>query len=257
MNQTWRMMLALFPYGGSQRKEITTWVASATLWAARQPDIENGLLLWDIDDTPITMGRNRAVQAAIANNVDILVMLDADMAPDIDRDKPFLPSAFEFIKSRWHIQPNIISAPYLTAGPTYNPVMGRWRHYTEGMQVKASLYTREEAYGMQGIQPCPLQGTGLMALDMRVFTGWQVGDDVVKLPPPWFYYEFTDEFHSFKASTEDMVFTRNLTTLFAKYGLDEIAFVDWDCWAYHVKTQFVGKPDIITIKNVAPLCRGD
>jgi hypothetical protein len=257
MLQQWRVMLALFPYGGSQRKEITTWAASAALWAARQPDIANGLLFWDVDTTPITMGRNRAVQAAIHNEIDILVMLDSDQAPDIDKAHPFLPSAFEFIKSRWHSQPTIISAPYLTGAATYNPVMGRWRHYAEGLEVKASLYTREEAAEMRGIQPCPLQGTGLMALDMRVFTGFQVGEEVVKLPPPWFTYEFTDQYHSFLASTEDMYFTRSLTTLFAKHGLDEIAFVDWDAWAYHVKPEFVGKPDIITIKNVAPLCKGD
>jgi hypothetical protein len=255
LRQAWKMLLARFPYGGMERTEIVDWAATATLWAARQPDIDGGLLQWNINDTPITMCRNRAVLAAIYNNVDILVMIDNDMAPDIERNKPFLPEAFEFIKSRWHQQPTIIGAPYLTAGPAYNPVMGRWR--TDGLQIKADLYTREEAAELRGIQPCPLQGTGLMAIDTRIFTGFEVNGEVVKLPPPWFYYEFSDEHHAQKVSTEDMVFMRNVTTLFAKHGLDEIAFVDWDCWAYHVKTQFVGKPDLITIKNVAPLCRGD
>lgn len=249
------MMLARFPYGGSERTEIVDWTASACLWASRQPDLINGMLLWKINDTPVTMCRNQAVQAAIYNKVDILVLIDSDMAPDIDKEKPFLPAAFEFIKSRWHTAPTIISAPYLTAGPAYNPIMGLWRTHNEGFAVRASLYTREEAAALQGIQPCSLQGTGLMALDMRIFTGFPVGEEVVKLPPPWFYYEFTDEYHAQKASTEDMVFTRNATVLFAQHGI-EIGFVDWDCWAYHVKTEFVGKPEAITLQNVSTKYQG-
>jgi hypothetical protein len=252
--QKWRMMLAMFPYGGTQRKELTPWAMSAALWARGEERIDGDLRYWDQNDTPITMCRNQAVQTAINSGVDILVMVDADMAPDIDRSHPFLPHAFDFILSRWHVAPTIISAPYLTAAPHYNPVMGLWRQYKDGFEIKTDLYTREEAAGFRGIQPCSLQGTGLMAIDMRLFTGFEVGDTMVKLEPPWFYYEYTDATNAIKASTEDMVFTRNVTLLFAKHGL-EIGFVDWDAWAYHVKTQFVDRPHILTLQTVAPLHR--
>ena len=59
MKQTWRRMLARFPYGGTERTEIVDWVASAALWAHKQPDIEGELKLWHINDTPVTMSRNR------------------------------------------------------------------------------------------------------------------------------------------------------------------------------------------------------
>ena len=254
MRQTWRMMLARFPYGGSERTELIDWTAAAVSWAARQADLDGGLLLWKVNDTPVTMCRNLAVKAAIHNGIDILVMVDSDMAPDIDRDNPFLPEAFEFIKGRWHEAPTVIAAPYCTGAPAYSLTMGRWRTYAEGLRVKASLYTREEALAMQGIQPCSLMGTGLIAIDMRVFTGFPVGDELVKLSPPWFFYEFTDEEHTTKASTEDMVFTRNLSLVFAKHDLT-VGYVNWDAWAYHVKTEFVGKPFEMTIKTVAPLHR--
>jgi len=255
LKQTWRMMLARFPYGGTERTEIVDWVASAALWAHKQPDIEGELKLWKIDDTPITMSRNRAVETAIQHAIDILVLIDSDMAPDIDKAHPFLPHAFDFIKSRWHEVPTIISAPYCTAGPDYLPIMGRWRTHKDGFEVKAELYNREEAEALRGIQECSLQGTGLMALDMRIFTGFEQRDGtVVKLPPPWFYYEYTTENNAWKASTEDMVFTRNATLLFAKHDMT-IGYVDWDAWAYHVKTQFVGKPHTLNIRTVAPLHR--
>lgn len=254
MKKTWTIMLARFPYMAMERPEITEWCVSAAMWADKHPEIEGTLKFWFINDTPITMGRNRAVLAAINNKIDILVMCDSDMVFDIDRTHPFLPSAFDFIKSRWEQAPTIISAPYCTGAETYNPVMGTWRTYKDGYEVKAEVYTREEAAGFSGIQPCSLQGTGLMAIDMRVFTGFEVGGEVVKLPPPWFYYEYTDETNTFKASTEDMVFTRNVTLLFGKRDL-EIAYVDWDAWAYHVKPQFVGKPHTLSIKTIAALHR--
>lgn len=64
-------MLACFPYGGMQRKEITPWAMQAAVWASKQRDIAGGLKYWDQNDTPITMCRNLAVQAAL----DLLVLL--------------------------------------------------------------------------------------------------------------------------------------------------------------------------------------
>ena len=91
-----------------------------------------------------------------------------------------------------------------------------------------------------------------MAIDMRIFTGFAVGEEVVKLPPPYFYYQYKDETNSEKIGTEDMVFTRNATVIFGAAGL-EIGFVDWDAWAYHVKTEHIGKPKQTNIFSIVPL----
>jgi len=231
--------------------ELTPWAMQAAVWASKQRDIDGGLHYWQANDTPITMVRNLAVRAALANDIDILVMVDSDMAPDIDKSHPFLPGAFEFIRKRWQQAPTIISAPYCTGGPSYNPVMGTWRTFgASGMDVATDLYTREEAAQLHGIQPCSLQGTGLMCIDTRIFSGFPVGDELVRLPEPWFYYEYRDGSNSEKASTEDMVFTRNASLLFARHGI-EVGFVDWDAWSWHVKTQFVGKPQTAGIMTAA------
>lgn len=254
MIQKWKVMLATFPYGGVQRDEITPWCMSAALWAHDRADIDGELLYWSVNDTPVTMSRNRAIVTAVNSGADILVLVDSDMVPDIDRKHPFLPNAFEFIKSRWHSAPTIISAPYCTAGPDYLPVMGTWRTHRGGFEIKSELYTREEAESFHGIRPCSLQGTGLMALDMRIFTGFEIGGEIVKLEPPWFRYEFTDATNALKATTEDMYFTRQVTLLFAQHGL-EIGYVDWDAWAYHVKPQFVGKPQGVMLRAIAEMQR--
>lgn len=240
MEQKFRLMLARFPYGGEERHEIANWVAAATGWAARN-DFVSAFLLWEINDTPITMCRNQAVEEAIRQKVDFLVMLDSDMVPDINKAKPFLPTAFEFAVGRYASAPTIVAAPYCTAPPDQLPTMGRWRTFRDGFPVKADLYTREEAANFTGITAVPFLGTGLMLIDMRVFTGF----GGLTLPMPWFEYEWTTAARSAKATTEDMYFTRNVATLFAKIGLD-VNHVAWDCWAYHVKKSFIGKPVDLT-----------
>lgn len=236
MEQKFKLMLARFPYGGEERTEIVDWVASAQLWAQREPRVSS-LLQWHVNDTPITMCRNRAVRQAIAQDVDFLIMIDSDMAPDIDRSNPFLPVAFEYAVGRYHEAPTIVAAPYCTAPPDELPTMGRWRTNRDGAKIKADLYTREEALGFHGILPVPLLGTGLMLIDMRVFTGFKG----VKLPTPWFDYEWRDHYQDEKVTTEDMFFSRNVSMVFAGIGI-EVNFVAWDCWSYHVKKCAIGKP---------------
>ena len=233
-------MLARFPYGGTERTELIDWVTAVNIWARREPCISD-MINWKMNDTPVTMCRNAAVWDAIEHQVDILGMVDSDMEPDIDRTVPFAPAAFDFITRRWDQAPTIIAAPYCQGAPQRVPTLGRWRQHREGYEIKADLFTREEATLQHSIQEVPFLGTGVMFLDLRIFTGFPVGGETVKLPPPWFEYEWTDQYHRAKASTEDTAFTRNVSMLFARYGLPT-CFAHWDCWAYHWKPEQVGKP---------------
>ena len=82
----------------------------------------------DIADTPITMCRNRAVQAAQQMSYDLLMMVDSDMSPDLHIKEPgakrFWDSSFDFIYSRLG-KPTVIGAPY--CGPPLHPTEGRRR----------------------------------------------------------------------------------------------------------------------------------
>ena len=240
MRKGWKLMLARFPYGGSERTELIDWVASANAWAQRVPEVST-FLNWHLNATPVTMSRNAAVMAAQQQGVDILFMVDSDMEPDMDRTKPFLPEAFDFVARRWDLAPTVIAAPYCQGAPNYTPTMGRWRAKRDGHEVKAELFTREEAILIHGIREAPFLGTGLMGIDMRIFTGFDVGGETVKLPPPWFEYEYSDEYRWQVATSEDMFFSRNVAMLFARHNLP-VCFIHWDCWSYHWKSERVGKP---------------
>lgn len=252
IDRKFRVMLARFPYGGQERTELIDWTAQVAAWATTHPQIEK-FILWHVDDTPVTMCRNRAVKEAIDGGVDILIMVDSDMVPDIDPTHPFLPSAFRFLLSRWDSAPTMIAAPYCMQ--TGNPAFGRWRSGKDGYEVKADLFTREEAAAAKGIGPAPLLATGLIMMDMRIFTGFTVGWQDIRLPPPWFDYEWTDEYRTHKGSTEDIFFSRNVSILFAQHGI-ETNFVDWDSWAWHIKTKPIGKPVDLSVSELIKLMGG-
>jgi hypothetical protein len=234
MQEKWKIMVARFPHGGSERAEVTNWLVAVALWAKRL-DIE--LLHWMANDTPITMLRNRAVKDAIDAGADLLVMVDSDMGPDKLATQPFLPAAFEFTRQRWQAAPTIVAAPYSGGLPDRLPMMGTFREYLEGRPVKAQLLTRAEAASFHGILSCPYLGTGLMLLDLRIFTGF----NGVALKPPWFHYEYTDEYHTAKAASEDMEFSLQTWFAFGGIGL-EVNFCAWDSWSEHYKVGGMGAP---------------
>ena len=248
IERKFKMMLARFPYGGQERTELIDWTAQVAAWATKHPQIEK-FVLWHVDDTPVPMVRNRAVKEAIDGGIDVLVMVDSDMIPDIDPTHPFLPSAFKFLVSRWDTAPTVIAAPYCMQNG--NPAFGRWRTEREGYPIKADLFTREEAAASKGIGPAPLLATGLIMMDLRIFTGWKE----TKLLPPWFDYEWTDEYRTHKGSTEDIFFSRNVSILFAGLGV-ETNFVDWDSWAWHMKTKPIGKPTDLSVLDLMKLIGG-
>ncbi len=79
-------------------------------------------------------------------------------------------------------------------------------------------------------------GTGVLLIDLRA---------IAVLPPPWFSYEFADHpFNTILASTEDVVFTRNLDWLSIPQ------YVAWDSWAGHDKRYMTGKPRISPVDEI-------
>src|SRR5687767_14209689 len=97
--------LAAFPYGGngaaaSEHPDTRHWFTETVLWAKSDPRISN-VSSSDINDTPITMSRNRAVVEARKAGADVLVMIDSDQSPAKHKAdpgfKPFVPSSFDFL----------------------------------------------------------------------------------------------------------------------------------------------------------------
>lgn len=255
MKQTFEVMLCRFPGGNSEHPSEVDWVLNTTLACYADKRVSQ-LHHWHLNDTPVTMSRNRAVKTAIEWGVDIILMVDSDMGPDaVDPSQSFWQRALNFIISRYNQAPTIIAAPYCGPPPHENIYIFRWRNYQSDNPdpgYKLDQFTREEAAERSGIEAVAALPTGVIAIDTRIFTGFRVGGEVVKLRKPWFYYEFKDEEQTEKASTEDVTFTRDVGLLFGGYGLETV-FVDWDCWAVHYKTKMVGKPRLLNPGNLASL----
>ncbi len=228
-----RVLLMRFPYGGSERGEVGDWLVSAALWAERDGRVAD-LKIGRMNDTPITMTRNKAARIAVDGGYDLLLMIDSDMVPDCEGGAPrFLQTAFDF----WwgHAGPCVIGAPYCGPPPDETPYVFVWRNTqndTPEPESRITMYTREEAADMSGTQRCAALPTGLILIDVKAFAS---------LESPYFYYEYQDEHCQGKASTEDVTFSRDLD--FAGVPL----YCTWDCWAGHVKTKVVKKPQVIRL----------
>lgn len=253
--QQFKVMLCRFPGGNSEHPSEVDWILNTTLACYADPRIE-ALHHWHLNDTPVTMSRNRAIKEAIRNQIDICLMVDSDMGPDmIDPSKAFWSRALDFIIKRYHEAPTIIAAPYCGPPPHENVYIFRWRKYQSdhpNPDYKLDQFTREEAAERTGIEAVAALPTGLIAIDMRVFTGFEAGGKKLKLAPPYFYYEWKDPEQTEKASTEDVTFTRDVHLLYGAHGLETV-FVDWDTWGVHYKTKPVGKPQLLNPGDLARL----
>ena len=234
-----RIMLAAFPGGGTTSSHTGPWVTETAITMREDPRIGPGnVLLWQMASTPVTMSRNKCLKVAREAEIDVVVMYDNDMKFDLPYPDavPFWPQAFDFLLEQ--PVPSVIAAPYCGPPPLEMPYVFRFED-TEGesanpnFQLKA--FTRPEAARMTGITRVAALPTGLMAIDMRALKD---------IPPPYFYYEFTDETQSEMASTEDVAFSRDLT--YAGVPL----FCAWQSWAGHIKPKMVGKPLEIPPQNV-------
>lgn len=258
---SWNVMFAYFPYRQQMHPSVCDFLLRCQGWA-HQMKAEGKvgeIHFWHDDVTPINVGRNRAAKYALENEVDILVMVDNDMGPDlVDQDHAFVPEAFQFTTERWELSPTVVVAPACTAPPDERPVVGRWRTLAKGSEIALDLYTREEAAAKTGIQPEAVAGMGLCMIDMRVFRGFDAKDPQtgkisrVALRPPWFYWEWDDDFQTGFITGEDTSFTRDVAALGARWGLD-ILHVAWDCWAVHYKIKPIGKPSLIDWRSLRVL----
>ena len=127
----------------------------------------------------------------------------------------------------------MIAAPYCGPAPVEEVYAFKWAQTETGggnPNFKVANYDRYDAAGYKGILPAAALATGLMLIDMRA---------VKRLPHPRFYYEWTNEKQTHKASTEDVTFSRDL------YLRGVPLYVNWDAWAGHHKLKLVPRPERI------------
>lgn len=266
-------VLTVIPaYGGNSGSpsvsvDVMSWFVKATM-ALRSDCRVDRVMDVVMSDTPITMVRNDAIVTAQRAGADILIMVDSDMAPDLYQGqpdaKPFIESSLDFLDQHYERGPVCIGAPYCgpepnKAGDGESPVyVFEWTNSHNGPQTDCGLQLqmipRNHAARMAGIAPVAAIGTGLVMWDMRLFK---------HLPQPYFEYEWEGDGEPChecgcptpgprhkKASTEDVMHTRNISLI----GEDRLGynpvFCNWDAWAGHWKPKCVGKPRIQSVEQV-------
>lgn len=240
-----KLVANAFTYSRQIGADLFSWCCGIEKALANHPRVESVHISYSCG-YPTDRVRNGALHDARAHGLDFLLMLDEDQAPDIGPPYgairpdivPFLPSALDFVLA--HDGPCIIGAPYCGSPPLQEVLVMKNREYVpglrDGMGLKVDKYTRDEAAIMTGIQRVAALPTGCLLVDLRVL-------DV--LPPPWFSYEYSDPpFNSALASTEDIVFTRNLDWL----GVRQ--YCHWSAWAGHNKHFTTGIPAASPVENI-------
>ena len=260
MKQTFDVGICTFSYGGnggisSEHPDIREWMIPLVMKASHDPRIGN-IHVFNLSDTPITMTRNRAVVLAREKNLDVLVMVDSDMRPDMYANsdplaKEFFSSSFDFLVDHYHKGPVCIGVPYCGPPPSECVYVFRWQNaqsLNPNPDFNLEMYDRHTAAKLGGIHECAALPTGLIMYDMRCFDltePKEPGDH------PWFYYEWKDLYCSEKASTEDVTQTRDLSLVdINKLGYSPV-FCNWDAWAGHWKPKCVGKPQFISPLDVS------
>lgn len=256
MQQKFNIGFCTFSYGGnggisSEVPDIREWMVPLVAQASKDPRIEN-IRIWNLADTPITMTRNRAVLQAREYGVDVLVMVDSDMKPDmIPGATPFFQSSFDFLVNHYPKGPCVIGAPYCGPPPVECVYVFRWQNmqsHNPNPDFQLEMYDRHTAVKMSGIQECAALPTGLIMYDMRAFALTEPKTDGDK---PWFYYEWKDRYAAEKASTEDVTQTRDLSLVGTqKLGYNPV-FCNWDSWAGHWKPKCVGKPVFLEAAHIS------
>lgn len=241
----YKVAIAEFPGNGVSHMDTNHWVTKLVCQMRDDPRIgKENIYSIRIADTPVTMSRNRAIVEALKLGCDVTIMVDSDMRPDCDvgevpHARPFWPHAFDWWEKHYSTPCNV-AVPY--GGNPPKEAVYVATHQTDETDAPDPHYLmrsvpRELAAQMSGFQKVMGLATGLILIDMRIFGGTLDGKKLPgKLPPPWFEYEWVDEFRSLKATTEDYYFTRNCYLL----GYPQYCF--WDAWAGHWKPKLVLRP---------------
>lgn len=259
MQQKFNIGLCTFSYGGnggisSEVPDIREWMVPLVSSLSRDDRVDQ-IRIWNLADTPITMTRNRCVLMAREFGVDVLVMIDSDMKPDINAGqpdaKPFFGSSFDFLVKHYSRGPCVIGAPYCGPPPSECVYVFRWQNMQSdnpNPDFRLEMYDRHTAVRMAGVQECAALPTGLIMYDMRAFALTEPKTDADK---PWYYYEWADCYAADKASTEDVTMTRDLSLVGTqKLGYNPV-YCNWDAWAGHWKPKCVGKPVFIPASGVS------
>lgn len=244
---SYKLLIQRFPYGGREDTECVSWLMDTFHKAKLDPRFSE-VRTAGLNDTPITMTRNRALADARGYGFDFVLMVDSDMTPDCELGEdptavPFFDCAVEYaLKSP---KPCVIAAPYVGPPPHENIYVFRWGNRGNTLDPKAAnthldQFTREEAAVLAGVQEVGALPTGLMLVDLRA---------LAELPHPWTYYEFAGAGEECPAchqkargpearkdSTEDVTFTRDLGLL----GVPILCA--WSSWAGHNKRYIARKP---------------
>lgn len=260
------VLVTMFCYSGNGGysavlPQIANWWANT--YHEMCMDERIGRIGWTaLGDTPVTMVRNLAVKKAQAGNYDCLLIIDSDNEPDMymDKDpgaKPFWKTSFDFLYKRTVEDnlPTVVCAPY--CGPPPHPTRGGWENVymfywntfesqcdTSGFSLEQ--YQPHEAAHIKGIKPLAAGPTGLCLYSMSAFD---------LMTPPYYSYEFTDEFECEKGSTEDVVNLRDISLLGWQEHNTDVVFGNWDAWAGHHKAKCVGRPGIIHADHIGKRLR--
>lgn len=252
----YRLVVQRFPYGSVEHTPCVTWLMEFAQHVTRDPRFDV-IFPKPLDDTPITMTRNRSVEIAKRLEADFLLMIDSDMEPDCElgtdpRVKEFWPTTIDFMLK--HQGPCVVGAPYCGPPPLENIYVFNWQNMETSPAnnlngMKLGQFSREHAFMLEGIQEVAALPTGLIVFDMRGFD---------RIEPPYFSYEFDGQGprcpgcgepkrgpESNKCSTEDVVTTRDLSIA----GVPQ--YCNWDAWAGHRKMKTVRKPRPFTADGVA------
>lgn len=222
---------------GSLRYEVGMLLAYATAWRFENQAKIGELSIYPVQGVvPAPCARNQAVKLARNAKADILVMVDDDMSPSC----PFLGTAIEFL-IKHHMDgkgPAAIGSPYCCSPPSEDVLAFEHGSLESGCGTipwKVHRIPREDAARRSGIQEVCNIGTGFIAYTMDCFD---------KITPPYFAYQYTDEFYTNIVETEDCWAHRRLQTA----GVP--LFVDWDHWSGHWKTKRVDKPVIVKRQDI-------
>lgn len=229
-----KVLVAVLTYSKQVGAEVFGWCCKAIPEMQDHPRVE-AVAVGTTFGYPTDRMRNAVCKQALAQGYDFLLMLDDDVHPDLHlghdpQAKPFLPTALDYCYGQ--PGPVVVGAPYTGGPPAQRVMVMRDRDVQPdapaGWGKKLDSYTREEAAGMTGFGRVSALPTGCMLIDLRC---------LAVLPPPWFSYEYADPpFNTTLASTEDIVFSRNLSWL----GVPQVCA--WNSWCGHVKTYTASKP---------------